>query len=324
MSDWRPGATRAVLQARAALLCRLRAFFAERQVLEVDTPLLARYSVSDPAIESLCVVARGADGHTNCGRGAQFLQTSPEFFMKRLLAAGSGDIYQLGKVFRAGESGARHNPEFTLLEWYRLGFTLDELIDEVGALVAACLGRSGWRRVSYRALFARHLAVDPHRASVEVLERVARARLDLGALALDGDAWLNLLMSHCIEPAIAADGLVFVHDYPESQAALARCTRRAGRCVAERFELYVDGVEIANGYRELLDPEELKRRAALDNEKRRRAGRAARDLDPRLLAALRSGLPDCSGVALGVDRLLLLQLGAQRLDEVMPFSAERC
>ena len=323
MSDWRPGATRAVLQARGALLRRLRDFFAERQVLEVDTPLLARYGVSDPAIEPLCVVAPGADGRTNPGP-AQFLQTSPEFFMKRLLAAGCGDIYQLGKVFRAGESGARHNPEFTLLEWYRLGFTLNELIDEVGALVAACLGRCDWRRVSYRTLFAQHLDLDPHSASAEMLERAARARLDLGALTLDGDGWLDLLMSHCIEPAIAADGLVFVHDYPESQAALARCARRAGAGVAERFELYVDGVEIANGYRELLDPEELQRRARLDNDRRRRSGREARDLDPRLLAALRSGLPDCSGVALGVDRLLLLQLGAQRLDQVMPFSAERC
>lgn len=324
MSDWRPGATRAVLQARGALLGRLRDFFARRQVLEVDTPLLARYGVSDPAIEPLRVVAASAGGPTNPDRPAQFLQTSPEFFMKRLLAAGVGDIYQLGKVFRDGELGARHNPEFTLLEWYRLGFTLDELIDEVGTLVAACLGRSHWRCISYQTLFARHLGLDPHRASAEMLARTARERLDLGGLAVDRDAWLDLLMSHCIEPAIAADGLVFVYDYPESQAALARCIQSDGVRVAERFELYADGVEIANGYRELLDPEELERRAALDNARRRRSGREARELDPRLLAALRSGLPDCSGVALGVDRLLLLQLNARRLDDVVPFSAERC
>ncbi|MDP5052692.1 MAG: EF-P lysine aminoacylase EpmA [Congregibacter sp.] len=313
MDDWRPGGTRAALQARGELLATLRGFFAKRQVLEVDTPIVARYGVTDPAIEPLRV--------TSClpGAGALFLQSSPEFAMKRLLAAGSGAIYQLGKVFRDGEVGSRHNPEFTLLEWYRPGFSLEQLIEEVAELVCECLHRDGWNAISYQALFQEQLGIDPWDTSVADLKAVAAARLDVGHLELDYDGWLDLLMSHLVEPALAHRGLQIVYDYPTSQAALARCTLRDGRSVAERFELYVDGIELANGYRELLDATQLIARAERDNARRHTTGQEQRDLDPRLLAAMQAGLPDCSGVALGVDRLLMAQLKADRMSAVLAF-----
>lgn len=312
-----PTASRAALVDRAALFAEIRSFFAERQVLEVDTPLLARYGVSDPAIDAL-VVERSAAADSPL-----FLQTSPEFAMKRLLAANTGAIYQLGKAFRDGEHGKRHNPEFTLLEWYRPGFNLDMLIGEVADLVCTCLGRDGWRRRSYRDLFIEVLEIDPWAATPTDLAKLARSRINLGPVTLDRDGWLDLLMSHCVEPALEDEGVVFVDDYPPSQAALARCCKRGDREVAERFELYVDGIELANGYRELLDPRELERRAEGDNAARMRMGKATRRLDPRLVAAMDRGLPDCSGVALGVDRLLWIRRKAVDIAAVMPF-AWRC
>lgn len=318
MEDWRPGAGRHALQARAKLLGTLRAFFAQRDIMEVDTPLLCSYGVSDPAIEALLVSASVASPNP------RYLQTSPEYAMKRLLAADSGAIYQLGKAFRDGERGRRHNPEFTLLEWYRPGFSLDELIGEVGELLTLVLGRDSFRTCTYRELFLEVLDIDPWTVDDARLEALTRSRGDYCDGGLDRDACLDLLLTHCIEPALRARGVLALRDYPPSQAALARCTGRDGREVAERFEFYVDGVEIANGYRELLDPEELQRRAAADNRRRRAAGQEPRALDKQLLAAMRAGLPDCSGVALGVDRLLMLSLGAGHLDEVLPFSWERC
>lgn len=318
MSDWRPGASRAALLERAALFRDIRAFFAKREVLEVDTPILARYGVCDPAIEMLTVPHSGA-----CPE-PMFLQSSPEFAMKRLLAAGSGPIYQLGKAFRDDEVGKRHNPEFTLLEWYQPGYALGELIAEVAALVCHCLGRRDWQILEYQTLFLDVLGVDPWTVAADDLAALARGQLDVGQLQLDRDGWLDLLMSHCIEPALAGRGLVFVTDYPPSQAALARCVPRGQRVVAERFELYADGMELANGYRELVDADELAHRAAADNALREQRGQARRELDPNLLAAMRVGLPECSGVALGVDRLLLGRLKANTLGEVMPFDWTRC
>ncbi|WP_439101270.1 EF-P lysine aminoacylase EpmA [Congregibacter sp.] len=317
MEDWRPGTTRAALQARSALFGKIRAFFAKRDVLEVDTPVLAAFGVTDPAIEPLRTMPSATDG------SSRFLQTSPEFAMKRLLAAGSGPIYQLGKAFRDGEVGARHNPEFTLLEWYRPGLSAKDLIREVAELVCECLGRDDWSVVSYRALFDELLAVDSWAVSAAELKTVAVGQLDVGNLELDYDGWLDLLMSHVIEPALVNRGVLFVCDYPPSQAALARCTDRDGRRVAERFELYVDGIELANGYQELRDARELVERAADDNLRRRTAGQAERELDPRLVAAMEAGLPECSGVAMGVDRLLMAQLCVDRLSAVMPFDWSR-
>jgi elongation factor P--(R)-beta-lysine ligase len=311
VDDWRPAASLATLARRAELLATLRGFFAERAVLEVETPLLASHGVTDPALEPLVVPAGAALP------GPRFLQTSPEYAMKRLLAAGSGPIYQLSRAFRDGESGPRHNPEFTLLEWYRPGLDHHQLMDEVAALLERCLERGGWRKVRYGALFREHLDLDPHRAPVEALAALARARLDVGELALDRDGWLDLLLSHCIEPAL--EGIVCVYDYPASQAALARVNDSGPVPVAERFECYVDGLELANGYHELTDPAEQRRRFAADNARRRAQGLAERDPDPRLLAALDAGLPACSGVALGVDRLLLAATGAGTIDAVLAF-----
>lgn len=251
--------------------------------------------------------------------------------MKRLLAAGSGPIYQLGKAFRDGEVGARHNPEFTLLEWYRPGFTLAELMDEVAALVRECLrdARDGGSVTAvqcraYSELMGEVLDVDVQRATTGELASAAARYSDITGLSLSRDAWLDLLMTHAVEPALCGRGMVFVFDYPASQAALARCIERGGVTVADRFELYLDGMEIANGYRELLDAGELRRRAEADNEQRRCAGQAQRDADPRLLAALAAGMPDCAGVALGVDRLLMYLRGADRVEEVLPFDWQRC
>lgn len=317
MSDWRPGTTRAALQARGEIFARLRRFFAHKQVLEVDTPLLSRFGVTDPAIEPLRLAPSQAEP------SSMFLQSSPEFAMKRLLAAGSGPIYQLGKAFRDGEIGVKHNPEFTLLEWYRPGFSLEQLIGEVGELVCECLDRQSWEVISYRALFEEVLSVDPWTVTAAQLKQVAAKQLDIGQLELDYDGWLDLLMSHVLEPVLAHRGLQFVCDYPPSQAALARCIDRSGRTVAERFELYVDGIEVANGYRELLDAQELMERAESDNDRRQLSGQEPRVLDPRLLDAMQEGLPDCSGVALGVDRLLMAKLGVDRLAAVMPFDWTR-
>lgn len=317
MSDWRPGATRAALQARGELLAQLRSFFAKRQVLEVDTPVLARCGVTDPAIEPLCV--------SPCVSvtAPMFLQSSPEFAMKRLLAAGSGPIYQLGKAFRDGEVGGRHNPEFTLLEWYRPGFSLEQLIQEVGELVCECLDLDAWGVISYSELFAGLLGEDPWTLAAPQLKALVAQQMDVGGLELDYDGWLDLIMSHLLEPALVGQGLQFVVDYPPSQAALARCTDRNGQVVAERFELYMDGVELANGYRELLDARELMERAVKDNERRKMSGQELRALDSRLVEAMNAGLPDCSGVALGVDRLLMVRLGVDGISKVMPFDWQR-
>ena len=317
MSDWWPGVSRAALQDRAAIFAQVREFFAARQVLEVDTPLLASYSVTDPSIEPLKVFG------SVTGDRPRYLQTSPEYAMKRLLASGSGDIYQLGKAFRDGE-GRRHNPEFSMLEWYRLGFSLNELMQEVGELVAACLDRGDWSFSRYPDLFEERLGLDLQVATDDEIAQVACRFVPAGDLTLDRDGWLDLLMSHVIEPGLGERGMVFVHDFPASKAALARCREdRKQRRYAERFELFVDGVELANGYRELLDADELARRAEVDNRGRQRAGQESRALDPRLHAAMTAGLPDCSGVALGVDRLLMLRLGADSLAEVMPFDWSR-
>lgn len=255
-------------------------------------------------------------------RGAgRWLQTSPEYAMKRLLAAGCGPIYQICKAFRGGEVGTRHNPEFTLLEWYRPGFSLAELMQEVAELAQAVLGEAPVKRVSYRDLFQRRLGIDPFKASVEELEALARERLDYSGAVESRDTWLDLLLTHLVEPEL--EGRVMVYDYPESQSALARLREDGDITVAERFELYVDRVELANGYFELTDPVEQRARFEADNRRLIARGEEPRALDERLLAAMDSGLPSCAGVALGLDRLLMLKLGSERLEEVLSFDWSR-
>ncbi|MEO0439001.1 MAG: EF-P lysine aminoacylase EpmA [Pseudomonadota bacterium] len=318
MNPWEPSATRDALIARARLNRYIREFFAQREVLEVETPLLARFTVTDPAIDPLIVATAQAD------QKQRYLQTSPEFAMKRLLAAGSGPIYQLGKAFRDGERGARHNPEFTMLEWYRPGFSNEQLMKEVSVLIDGSLGPSDYQYLSYRQVFIEATGVDVCALSSADLESTINQELLPAAstanLELDQDGWLDLLLTHRVQPWLKKLGRVFIHDFPPTQAALAKV---GSTNTAQRFELYVDGVELANGYQELLDPEILELRALEDNKKRSQHGRPARELDPRLQQAMRSGLPACAGVALGVDRLLMLALGLSSLSQVLAFDWDR-
>ena len=318
MSDWRPGATLAQLRQRAALLATIRDFFAVRGVLEVETPLLCSRGVTDPAIEPLVV----RDGRS-LAAGPRYLQTSPEYAMKRLLAAGSGPIYQICKAFRDGEAGRRHNPEFTLLEWYRPGMDHHGLMAEVAALVCSCLGARPWQAFSYREAFQRSLQLDPFTAEIAELQRAARQLTDPGTLTGGRDLWLDLLLTHGVEPWLAGQGLCFLYDYPASQAALSRLAQRDGHRVGERFELYIDGVEVANGYHELADAAEQRARFEADNRQREASGQSPRALDEALLAALAHGLPAASGVALGLDRLLMLATGETDIRRLLAFSWER-
>lgn len=305
------------------MLASIRAFFAERDVLEVETPVLGTAFGTDPAIEPLESRFQGP-GFSD---GLQmFLQSSPEFFMKRLLAAGSGPIYQIGKAFRNGEAGRRHNPEFSLLEWYRPGFGLAELMGEVSDLVCAVVmdPPSQVHRVSYAELFAEFLDFDPFAADAQALRERAIANNLPGAEALDLDreGWLELLMSTFIEPQLGQGELTFVTDYPASQASLARLNRHDPRTAA-RFELYWKGLELANGFEELADAEEQSERFEQENCRRYSAGQRPMPVDDALLSALESGLPPCSGVALGLDRLLMCDLGLDDIEAVMSFPLSR-
>jgi len=283
-------------------------------VLEIEAPVMGAAAVSDPFIESLPVVCSGRRYH---------LQSSPEYAMKRLLAAGCGAIYSLGKVFRGGERGRKHNPEFTLLEWYRPGWDERQLMDEVAALVRGLLPDIPVQWLSYRDWFETHLGIDPHIASADTLARLARERIDISAGDEDRGFWLDLLVTHELEAALPG-GLTFVYDYPASQAALARLDEDAqGQPVARRFEAFIDGMELANGYWELTDAAEQRARFEADQDQRRARGLPVNPLDEKLLDALSAGLPDCAGVALGVDRLLMCLSGAKHISEVIAFDVDR-
>ena len=312
-SNWQPTASIGLIRHRAALLGKLRQFFAERAILEVETPLLCSSGITDPAIEPL-IVERGV----SLGQ-PRFLQTSPEYPMKRLLAAYGEPVFQIARAFRDGEAGARHNPEFSLLEWYRPGFDHHQLMDEVADLVRDCLGERPLHKFSYRQLFQDLLNIDPFTASIAELEALARSHLDAGTLCGDRDLWLDLLLSHLIEPQLVDLGMCFVYDYPASQAALSQIVVTDSVSVGQRFELYVDGMELANGYLELTEAPEQRRRFQQDNARRREFGQPERPLDEYLLAALVHGLPGCSGVAMGVDRLLMLATGTSDIRDVLAF-----
>ena len=322
--DWRPTASRETLELRAALLARTRSFFAARGVLEVDTPIVVNAPVTDVHIHSARVTFEAVtrEGAT---RRAYFLHTSPEYAMKRLLAAGIGDIYQVCHVVRSLERGRLHNAEFTLIEWYRSGLALETLMSEVEALVLELLGRPNAspesERVSYREVFLRTLRIDPFTAPLAQLAEHARAA-GFDAAAADRDELLELLMGTVIGPRLGLAGLTFVHGYPASQAALARLDPDDSRA-AQRFELYCEGIELANGFHELASAGEQRRRFERDLEERRRRRLPEAGIDERLLAALEAGLPDCCGVALGFDRTLMLAAGATRIDAVLPFPIER-
>jgi len=317
---WRPSAGLEMLRARARLLGRIREFFAAAGVMEVETPIASRAAASDPTLDSLRTRWSGA----NAGPQTLYLQTSPEFPMKRLLAAGSGPIFQICKVFRDGERGSRHHPEFSLLEWYRPGLGYGALMTEVAELVRHALDRPqlSVRRISYRDLFRTHLGLDPMRADVAALRRTADDLLGYRDPDLDRDGWLDLLLTHRIEPALDRNRLIFVYDYPPSQAALARI-RRDAEPVAERFELYLGGMELANGFRELTDPSEQRRRFDADLRERSAQGLDRLPLDEAFLAALEAGMPEAAGVALGLDRLLMIATGSTHIDQILAFPVER-
>ncbi|MET0066071.1 MAG: EF-P lysine aminoacylase EpmA [Candidatus Thiodiazotropha sp.] len=320
---WRPSANPQMLQQRAGMLRRIRQFFDSRDILEVDTPVCARHATTDPAIESFLTryTGPGAGSGLEC-----YLQTSPEFFMKRLLCAGSGPIYQICKVFRDGELGSRHNPEFTLLEWYRPGFDHHALMGEVAELILSLSGEPlVVERHTYREIFQQTLSLDPHMAEAVELRDCAIAQGIAGAEQLQlghRDAWLDLLLSHLIEPGLGRSGLTFIYDYPASQAALARINDEDPP-LAQRFELYWQGMELANGFYELQDAEVQRARFEADNRQRRSAGVPQRPADEWLLEAMAEGLPECAGVALGIDRLLMLLTGCRDIREVLSFDFER-
>jgi lysyl-tRNA synthetase class 2 len=316
---WRPTATRAMLAQRAALTARARRFFAARGVLEVDTPIVVNAAVTDVHIHSARV-------HLEREGFEYFLHTSPEYAMKRLLAAGSGDIFQICHVVRGFERGRLHNAEFTLIEWYRIGFSLDDLMTEVDALVRDLLGPRGAgrgsERITYREVFLRELQLDPFTATLDELQQAARTLGFTSSAGNGRDELLELLMGALIGPRLGTNALTFVHGYPATQAALARLDPSDPRA-ALRFELYCDGVELANGFHELASAAEQRSRFEHDIGERRRTGLPSFAPDEHLLAALEAGLPECSGVALGFDRTLMLATGAKAIDEVLPFPTER-
>ncbi|MDV2859083.1 elongation factor P--(R)-beta-lysine ligase [Oceanimonas sp. CAM02] len=318
---WSPTADVTLLRRRAELLSGIRDFFAKRGVLEVDTPTMAAAGVTDLHLENFVTHFVGP----GMAQGQQlYLQTSPEFHMKRLLAAGSGPIYQICKSYRNEESGRLHNPEFTMLEWYRPGFDHHKLMGEMAELLQGVLGCAAPERISYAGVFERILGVCPLTAT---LDELCEAGKGLGADDLlvqekDRDTLLQLLFAFGVEPVIGQTAPCFVYDFPASQAALARINPSDTR-VAERFEVYFKGIELANGFHELTNAAEQRARFEQDNDLRRARGLAAKPVDEYLLAALQAGLPDCAGVALGIDRLMMLALGADRLEQVIAFPVTR-
>ena len=316
--DWRPTAALALLRRRAELLEVTRSFFRERGVLEVETPVVLSATVTDVQIESLSVA----------GPTPRFLQTSPEYPMKRLLAAGSGDIYQVCRVFRAGEHSRLHNPEFTMIEWYRLGQDLPAVMNDAAELAAALLAAGGRppvpvESIAYAQAFGRELDCDPLTATQGQLADLAGAHgLAQSSLAdATRDDLLDFLVAHRVGPALGRGRLTCLHHFPASQAALARIEGADPR-TALRFEVYAEGIELANGYVELADPDEQQHRFEADLAERRRRGLPEPAIDARLLAALDAGLPPCAGVAMGFDRVAMLALGAATITEVMAFPWE--
>ena len=300
-----------LLRQRAALLANIRSFMAERDILEVDVPVMGVSTVTDPHLEAFV---------TTLGDQPYYLQTSPEYFMKRLLVDGSGDIFYLGKALRCEQGGRYHNPEFTMLEWYRQGMDDRDLAEELGLLLQTLSPGLQLVTRTYAQLFTHFLALDPHTADDQALRALARQKTGFDGQGEPRSTWLDLLFSHCIEPHLQEATLVF--DYPVCQSALARCTTNEHATpVARRFELFWRGIELANGYWELNDAAEQRRRFEQDLALRRQLDKWQPTPDSAFLKALERGLPDCAGVALGVDRLLMCLLGETEIAAVLPFSA---
>ena len=324
MSDtatWQPGASIPNFLTRAAIMAEIRRFFADRGVLEVETPCMSQATVTDihmVPFETRFVGPGYSQGMT------LYLMTSPEYHMKRLLAAGCGPVYQLCRSFRNEEMGRHHNPEFTMLEWYRPCYDMYRLMNEVDDLLQQVLECDAAESLSYQQAFQRHLEIDPLSADKQQLRDVA-AKLDLSNIAdteEDRDTLLQLLFTMGVEPHIGKDKPTFIYHFPASQASLAQISTEDHR-VAERFEVYFKGIELANGFHELTDAGEQQQRFEQDNRKRAARGLVQQPVDVNLLEALKAGMPDCSGVALGVDRLIMLALKAESLADVMAFTVDR-
>jgi lysyl-tRNA synthetase class 2 len=319
MSNWKPTASVAVLKQRAQMLADIRTFFKLREVLEVETPALSQAANSDPYIESFSL-----------DNGQRFLQTSPEYAMKRLLAAGCGDIYQICKVWREEEAGSHHNPEFTLLEYYRVGFNYRQLMAEVEELLMSLLGlQKKAKYYSYQQLFIELLQLNPHKAQHSELIDCARQhipQLEIGAEA----SWqkqdlLDVLLTHCLEPYFAKDQLIFLYDYPVTQSALAtvRAATQTEVAVAERFEVYLGAVELANGYQELIDADKNAQVLETELVQRQLQGQKQLPKDRYFLQAMEIGMPAASGVAIGLDRLLMCATGQNKIQQVISFAWDR-
>jgi lysyl-tRNA synthetase class 2 len=307
--DWQPRASLRVIRERARVYRQIRAFFNNRGCMEVDTPLLMPTTGTDVNVASIAVDHQG---------GRHYLQTSPEYAMKRLLAAGSGSIFQICHAFRQGEAGRMHSPEFSLLEWYRSGYGYRQLMDEIELLITTLsLHRCSFARHSYRSLFINALQLDIESAALDDLrDCCAREVPGIDSRELAADQCLDLLLATVIAPTF--EGYQFIYDYPLAQASLAR-VRSDDESVAERFELFYNGIELANGFSELTDAGQQRRRFEQDNRLRIERGLPAHEIDERLLGALESGMEECAGVALGLDRLLTVLLGLESIDEVLTF-----
>ncbi|WP_162200305.1 elongation factor P--(R)-beta-lysine ligase [Aliivibrio fischeri] len=319
--NWMPSASIEQLQQRADILAAIRSFFFKRKVMEVDTPAMSHATVTDVHLHTFQTDFIGpgyADG-THL-----YFMTSPEFHMKRLLAAGSGCIYQINKAFRNEEAGRYHNPEFTMLEWYRLGFDHHDLMDEMNELLTLVLKCDNAERMTYQEAFIQVLGVCPLEASMDELRAVAAplGLSDIADIEEDRDTLLQLLFSMGVEVKIGQDVPAFVYDFPASQAALAKINPSDPR-VAERFEVYFKGIELANGFHELDNAKEQLMRFEEDNAKRKSMGLTEQPIDYHLIAALEAGLPNCSGVALGIDRLIMLAMGEKHIDQVTAFPFDR-
>lgn len=316
-SHWQPTASLEMLKIRARMLQGIRAFFADKNVLEVETPVLSTTAITDPQLESFS---------TSFRQQRYYLHTSPEFYMKRLLASGSGDIYQIARVFRDDELGKNHNPEFTMLEWYRCGYDHNRLMAEIESLLKTLFNDSQLlvNKVSYQQEFINQLNIDPLEAEAADLKECAtRNNIEVpqGMDINDKDMWLDWLMVESVAPSFSREKFTFLYDYPSSQAALARLSECDPR-VAHRFELFYGELEIGNGFYELTDANEQATRFENENKIRQQRGQKVMPVDHALLDALKAGMPDCSGVALGLDRLLMILTGSSHIQDVISFTTE--
>lgn len=323
LQDWQPTCAIELLRLRAQMLAQIRRFFAERSVLEVETPLLSHSIGTDPQLEFFTTEYCSAPL-----RQTLFLQTSPEFAMKRLLAAGSGSIYQIGKAFRNGESGRFHNPEFTMLEWYRVGFTLPQLMDEIADLIGELFSGHSLQetqRISYQDIFCSLTGLDPLVFSYQdycAFARDCQLSEAVDICGRDHAMWLDFIFSHKVQPHLGGNQLCMVYGYPACQSSLARINEQCP-LTTDRVELFINGIELGNGYYELADAEEQNRRFDKELAIRHQQKLPVSVKDKRLISALKSGLPECSGMAIGLDRILMLLSGSASIEDVLGFSIHR-